>query len=57
MGSFGMQSTCWGLLRNVCGLNGADKLRGSYANRIIDECEAAWKKLVRGKAKHGDISL
>ncbi|KXX83208.1 Inorganic pyrophosphatase [Madurella mycetomatis] len=28
-----------------------------YANRIINECADAWKKLVHGKAKRGKISL
>ncbi|KAL2125897.1 hypothetical protein VTI74DRAFT_2318 [Chaetomium olivicolor] len=28
-----------------------------YAERIIDECEGEWKKLIKGEAKRGDISL
>ncbi|KAK4237592.1 inorganic pyrophosphatase [Achaetomium macrosporum] len=28
-----------------------------YAEKIIEECAAAWKKLVKGEAKRGDISL
>lgn len=28
-----------------------------YAERVIEECADAWKELVRGKARRGDISL
>jgi hypothetical protein len=28
-----------------------------YAEQVIDECADAWKKLIHGKAKRGDISL
>lgn len=28
-----------------------------YAEEVIGECADAWKKLVKGEAKRGDISL